>query len=113
MDGYSHTLDLARFAPRKAQPLHRQLKNIYRKNIGFQSHNRKLKVELKHFQDEVAQINLQVLIEAAIEDDKPVAKERTSTQRKLVNAKKKKSAMSIEGPLSTRKSMRLSVKMKK
>jgi hypothetical protein len=30
MDGYSHTLDLARFAARKAQPLHRQLKNLYR-----------------------------------------------------------------------------------
>ena len=35
MDGYSHTLDLARFAARRAQPLHRQLKNLYRKNKGF------------------------------------------------------------------------------
>ena len=30
MDGYSHTLDLGRFAERKAQPLHRQLQNLYR-----------------------------------------------------------------------------------
>jgi O6-methylguanine-DNA--protein-cysteine methyltransferase len=30
MDGYSHNLDLARFAARKAQPLHRQLNNLYR-----------------------------------------------------------------------------------
>jgi hypothetical protein len=58
MDGYSHTLDLARFATRRAHPLHRHLKNLYRKNRGFQSHNRKLMAELKHFQDEVAQGNL-------------------------------------------------------
>jgi hypothetical protein len=30
MHGYNHTLDLARFAARKAQHLHRQLKNLYR-----------------------------------------------------------------------------------
>jgi hypothetical protein len=113
MDGYSHTLDLARFAARREQPLHRQLKNLYRKNRGFQSQNRKLKEELKHFQDEVAQRNLQVLVEAAIEDDKPTNKESTATPKKPVNAKKKKSIVSIEDPLSTRKSMRLSVKMKK
>jgi hypothetical protein len=35
MDGYNHTLNLARFAARKAQPFHRQLKNLYRKNRGF------------------------------------------------------------------------------
>jgi hypothetical protein len=58
MDGYSHTLDLERFTARKAQPLHRQLKNLHRQNGGFQSHNRKLREELQHFQDEVAQRNL-------------------------------------------------------
>jgi hypothetical protein len=58
MDGYSHTLDLARFATRRAQPLDRQLRNLYRHNRGFQSHNMKLKAELNHFQDEVAQRNL-------------------------------------------------------
>jgi hypothetical protein len=54
-----------------------------------------------------------VLVEAAIEDDKPIAKESTTTPKNHVNAKKKKSIVSIEDPLSTRKSMRLSVKMKK
>jgi hypothetical protein len=54
-----------------------------------------------------------VLVEAAIEDDKPAGKERTATPKKLVNAKKKKYVVSIEDPLSTRKSMRLSVKMTK
>jgi hypothetical protein len=58
MDGYNHTLDLERFAARKAQPLHRQLKNLYRQNIGFQSQNMKLKAELHHFQDEVAQTKI-------------------------------------------------------
>jgi hypothetical protein len=43
MDGYTHTLDLERFAARKAQPLHRKLQNLYRENSGFQSQNRKLK----------------------------------------------------------------------
>jgi dephospho-CoA kinase len=37
MDGYSHTLELKRFAARKAQPLHRKLQNLYRQNIRFQS----------------------------------------------------------------------------
>jgi hypothetical protein len=54
-----------------------------------------------------------VLVEAAIENEKPVAKESTTTPKKPVNAKKKKSAVSIEDPPSTRKSMRLSVKMTK
>jgi hypothetical protein len=79
MVGYNHTLDLARFAVRKALPLHKQLNNIYRHNMGFQSQTRKLKAYLKHFRDEVAQRNLQVLVEAAIEDDKPVIKESTAT----------------------------------
>jgi phage shock protein A len=113
MDGYSHTVDLARFVARRAQPLHRQLKNLYRQNRGFQSQNRKLKAEMKHVQDEVAQRNLQVLVEAAIEDDKPTTEENTTTPKKPINAKKKKSTVSIEDPLSTRKSMRLSVKMTK
>jgi hypothetical protein len=30
MDGYSHTIDLERFATRKAQPLYRKLKNLYK-----------------------------------------------------------------------------------
>jgi hypothetical protein len=89
------------------------MKNLYKKNKGFQSQNRKLKAKIKHFQDEVCQRNLQVLVEAAIEDDKPTTKESTTTQKKSVNAGKKKFVVQIEDPLSTRKSVRLSVKMKK
>jgi len=37
MYGYNHTLDLAIFVARRAQPLHRKLKNLYRKNKYFQS----------------------------------------------------------------------------
>jgi hypothetical protein len=54
MDMYSETLDLARFSERRALPLHRQLKILYRKNISFQSQNIKLKEELQYFNDELA-----------------------------------------------------------
>jgi chemotaxis regulatin CheY-phosphate phosphatase CheZ len=113
MDGYSHTLDLARFAARKAQPLHRQLQNLYRQNKGFQSQNRKLKAELQHFQDEVAQRNLQVLVEAAIEKETPTVKESIAPLKKPVIAKRKKSVVPNEDPPSTRKSVRLSVRVTK
>jgi hypothetical protein len=111
MDGYNHTLDLARFAARKAQPLHRQLKNLYRQNKGFQSQNRKLKAELQHFQDEVAQRNLQVLVEAAIEKETPTAKESIAPLKKPVTAKRKKPVVPKEDPPSPRKSVRLSVRV--
>jgi hypothetical protein len=51
---YINTLDLAIFVARRAIPLHKQLKNLYRKNRSFQSQNRKLKAELQHFKDELA-----------------------------------------------------------
>ena len=54
-----------------------------------------------------------MLVEAIIEDENPAAKESTATPKKPENAKKKKFVVSIEDPLSTKKSMRLSVKMKK
>jgi hypothetical protein len=113
MVGYNRTLDLARFVARKALPLHKKMKSIYRQNRGFQSQNRKLKAEMKHFQYEASQRNLQVLVEVSIEDDKPTAKESTTRLKKHVNAKKKKSSVPIEDPLPTRKSVRLSVKMTK
>ena len=62
---------------------------------------------------QVAQINLQVLVEAAIEDDKPTAKESSATPKNHVSTRKKKSFEPIEETLSTRKIVRLSVKMKK
>jgi predicted RNase H-like nuclease (RuvC/YqgF family) len=113
MDGYSHTLDLARFIARKAKPLHRQLKNLYRQNRGFQSQNRKLKEELQHFQDEVAQRNLQVLVEDDIEKETPAAKESISPLKRPITTKIRKPDVPKEDPPSTRKSVRLSVKVMK
>jgi predicted metalloendopeptidase len=107
MDGYSHTLDLAIFAARRAQPLHRQLKNLYRKNKDFQSQNRNLKAELQQFQDEMAQRNLNVLVEAAIEKEKPVAKESIAPVKKHVTAKGKHVVVPKGSPPSTRRSVRL------
>jgi hypothetical protein len=53
------------------------------------------------------------LVEATIEDEKPTTKESIATQKKPVNSRKNKSFLAIEDPLSTRKSVRLSVKMTK
>jgi hypothetical protein len=54
-----------------------------------------------------------VLVEAAIEDDKPVAKESTTILKKPTSVKKKNSTELVEDTLSTKKSVRLSVKMTK
>jgi hypothetical protein len=54
-----------------------------------------------------------VLVKVAIEDEKPIAKERTTTLNNPASAKKKKFVESIEYTISTIKSVRLSVKMKK
>ena len=113
MDGYNHTLDLERFATQKAQPLHRQLQNLYRQNRVFQSRNRKLKEELQHFRDEVAQRNLQVLVEVAIEKETPTVKESIAPLKKPVISKRKKSVVPNEDPPSIRKSVRLTVKVTK
>jgi hypothetical protein len=107
MDGYNHTLDLARFAARRAQPLHKQLKNLYRKNKDFQSQNRKLKAELQQFKDEMAQRNLNVLVEAAIEKEKPVVKKSTAPVKKPVTTKGKHVDVPKGSPPSTRRSVRL------
>jgi len=121
MDGNSHTLDLERFVERKAQSLYRYLQNLYRKNRGFQSQNRKLKAYLQHFRDEVAQRNLHVLVEAAIEKDTSTVKDSIAPIKKFVIAKKKKhiiankknSNVPNEYPPSTRKSVRLTIKVTK
>jgi hypothetical protein len=96
MDMYNNTLDLTRFAASRALPLHKQLKNLYRKKRGFQSQNRKFKEELQHFKDELAQRNLNVLVEVAIEREEPVVKKSTPTVKKTILAKEKHTAM-IEG----------------
>jgi hypothetical protein len=99
MDGYKHTLNLERFAARKAQPLHRKIQNLYRQKRGFQSQNMKLKAELQYFQDEVAQRNLQVLVEVAIEKETLEVNERKTPLKKLIISKRKKSAVPNEDPL--------------
>ena len=113
MYGYNHTLDLARFVTIKARVLHMQLQNLYRKNRGFQYQNKKLKAELHHFQYEVARRNLQVLVEASIEKYTSVVKESRTLFKNPVIAKKKKPIVPNEDPPSTRKSVRLSVKVTK
>jgi hypothetical protein len=80
---------------------------------AFQSQNRKLKAELQHFQDEVAQRNLQVLVEAAIEKETPTVKESIAPLKKPVIAKRKKPVVPNEDPPPTRKSVRLSVRVTK
>jgi hypothetical protein len=106
MDNYNNTLDLARFAAIRALPLHKQLKNLYRKNKGFQSQNIKLKVKLQHFKDEVPQRNLNVLVEASIEKEEPVAKKSTPTVKKPITTKGKHVVV-LEGNPSSKRSARL------
>jgi hypothetical protein len=89
MDGYNHIIVLARFAARRAQRLHRQIKNLYRKNRYFQSHKRKLKVELQQFKDEMAQRNLNVSVEDVIEKEKLVAKKSIAPVKNHVTTKGK------------------------
>ena len=107
MDGYNHTLDLAIFAAIRDQPLHRKLKNLYRKNIDFQYKNIKLKEELQQFQDEMAQRNLNVLVEGDFEKEKPVAKECISPVKNFFTAKGKHVVVPKGSPPSTRRSVRL------
>jgi hypothetical protein len=54
-----------------------------------------------------------VLVEATIEDDKPVAKESTTILKKPTSAKKKMSTELVGDTISTKKSVMLSVKMTK
>jgi hypothetical protein len=68
---------------------------------------------LQHFQDELAQRNLQVLIEAAIEKETLVAKERIAPLKKPITTKINNPNVPKEDPPSTRKSVRLSVRVTK
>jgi hypothetical protein len=106
MDMYRKTLDLERYATRRAQPLHKKVKNLYRKNKGFQSQNRKPKVELQHFKDEWAQRNLDVLVEAAIEREEPIVKKNTPAFKNSINTKEKHDVVLEGSPPSTRRSIR-------
>jgi hypothetical protein len=57
----------------------------------LQSQNIKLKAELQQFQDKMAQRNLNVLVEVAIEKENPIAKESIAPMKKPVTAKGKSS----------------------
>jgi hypothetical protein len=61
----------------------------------------------------VAQRKLQVLVEAAIEKEKPSSKESIAPLKKHVTSKRKKLVIPKEGPPSPRKSVRLSVSLMK
>jgi hypothetical protein len=81
------------FVARRALPLHKQLNNLYRLNIGFQSQNRKLKAEFQQFKDELAQRNVNVLVETAIEGEETIKKRSTPTVKKTTPAKEKHAAV--------------------
>jgi hypothetical protein len=65
MDMYQETTHEAKFTARRFLPLHRQLRNLYRKNKDLQSLIIKLKLDLHPFKEEIAQINLNVLAQVA------------------------------------------------
>ena len=61
----------------------------------------------------MAQRNLKVFVEDAIEKETPAAKENIAPLKKLVTAKRKNHVGPKEDPLSPRKSVRLSVRLMK
>jgi hypothetical protein len=68
---------------------------------------------LQHFQDEVDQRNLQVLVEAAIEKETRTTKESIAPLKNPITTKRKKFVGPKEDPLSPRKTARLSVRLMK
>jgi uncharacterized protein YaaN involved in tellurite resistance len=54
-----------KFLAKRFFPLHRKLKNVYRKNKTHQAEIRKLKAELQPFREEVAKRNLDMLAKVA------------------------------------------------
>jgi hypothetical protein len=57
---------------------------LYRKNISIQSQNRKLKEELQPFKNDLAQRNLNVLVQAAIERYEPAVEKSTPAKKRDV-----------------------------
>ena len=62
---------------------------------------------MQHFKGELAQRNLNVLVEVAIEREEPVEKKRTPTIKKTTPAKEKHATMTKGSSPSTRRSARL------
>jgi hypothetical protein len=65
MEMYHETIDKAKFIAKRFRPLHRQLRNLYRQNIAYQSQIRRLKMELQPFREELAKKNLDMLAKVA------------------------------------------------
>jgi len=87
MDMYSETLDLEKFSARRALPLLRQLKNLYKKKP--EAFSPKTKISRRNcniFKDELAHRNLNVLVEAAIERDEPTVKKSTPAVKRNIPA---------------------------
>jgi hypothetical protein len=61
MGMYHDTIDKEMFLAKIRFPLHKNLKNIYRKNRSHQAQIKKLKVELQPFKEELAKRNLDML----------------------------------------------------
>jgi hypothetical protein len=107
MYNYNNTLDLEKFASRRDLPLHKQPNNLYRLNKGFQSQNRNLKAELQHLRDELAQRNLNVLVEVVIEREEPIEKRSTPIVKKTTHTKEKHVVVIECSSPSIRRSARL------
>jgi hypothetical protein len=65
MEMYHGTLEKAKFIAKRFRPLHRQLRNLYRHNIAYQSQIRGLKMELQPFREDLSKKNLDILAKAA------------------------------------------------
>jgi hypothetical protein len=51
MDMYLETVDKSKFVVKRFMPLHRKLKNLYRKKRDLQAQIRRLKLELQPFRE--------------------------------------------------------------
>jgi hypothetical protein len=58
---YRGTIEKDKFIAKRFRPLHRQLRNLYRQNISYQSQIRGLKMELQPFIEELAKRNFDIL----------------------------------------------------
>jgi uncharacterized protein YaaN involved in tellurite resistance len=65
LDIHRKSIDKKTFMSKIFLPLHRMLKNLYRKNIYYQAHIRKLKEELQPFKEELAKRNMDILAKFA------------------------------------------------
>jgi hypothetical protein len=65
LDLYEKTIDKEIYLAKRSLPLHRQLKNVYRKKRACQVEIRRLKEELQPFKEQVEKRNLDMLAHVA------------------------------------------------